>query len=233
MRAVFVGAGSLTAMTAKMLLGRGHEVVIVEADKSRIDALTEELDCGFLHGDGSKPAILREADPEQTEFLFCLTSNDQSNILASLVGRSLGFDRVVTKIEDPEYEHICIELGLKDAIVPAATIGRYLADMFEGHDLLELSAIIKEDARVFSFVAREEDAREVGDLDLPPESRVMFYYRDNRFALAEPDTRLKKGDEVVVVTHAKNLSTLHDRWGGGVHRKRLSISTSGAPTGKK
>ncbi|NIP73320.1 MAG: TrkA family potassium uptake protein [Gammaproteobacteria bacterium] len=214
MRAVFVGAGSLTVMTVPILLRRGHETVIIERDRPRIEALSQELDCGFLHGDGSKPALLSEADPERTDVLFCLTGNDQSNILASLVGRSLGFKRVVTKIEDPEYEHICLELGLKDAIVPAATIGRYLADMFEGQDLLELSATIKEEARVFSFVARDEDAVAVSELNLPAQSRAMFLYRDGAFTLAEEDTRLKPGDEVVVITHSKNLPKLQERWSG-------------------
>ena len=212
MRAVFVGAGGLAAAIADILLRRGHEVVMIERDKARIEALSEELDCGFLHGDGSKPAILREADPAQTDILFCLTGNDQSNILAGLVGRSLGFKRVVPKIEDSEFEHICLELGLEDTIVPVATISRYLADMFEGQDLLELSATIKGDARVFSFVVREEDAVPVEELELPAEARVMFFYRDNGFHLAAPDSRLKPGDEVVVITHRKHVPKLQERW---------------------
>ena len=212
MRAVFIGAGVLAATTGELLLGRGHEVVFIEQDKGRIDALAEAMDAGFLHGDGSKPAILREADPERTDFLFCLTGNDQSNILASLVGRSLGFRRVVTKIEDAEFEHICLELGLEDTIVPAATIGRYLADMFRGQDVLELSATIKGEARVFSFVAGEDDAVAVAELGLPEESRVMFFYRENRFHLAAPDSNLKPGDEVVVITHSRNLADLEERW---------------------
>jgi trk system potassium uptake protein TrkA len=44
------------------------------------------------------PNILREVNPEQTDFLFCLTDSDQANVIASLVGRSLGFKRVVTSI---------------------------------------------------------------------------------------------------------------------------------------
>ena len=93
MRVVFIGAGVLSVATARYLLKRGNEVVIIERDKSRIDELSQELDCGFLHGDGSKPALLREADPDHTHTLFCLTNSDQANIIASLVGRSLGFER--------------------------------------------------------------------------------------------------------------------------------------------
>lgn len=213
MRAVFVGAGSITVMAARIMLKRGHEVVIIERDRERIDALTGVLDCGFLHGDGSTPALLREADPEHSHCLFCLTGEDQTNILASLVGRSLGYARVVTKIEGPEFEHICIELGLEDTIDPALTIGRYLADMLQGQDLMELSAMVKDEARVFSFVAGDADAVEIGALGLTDESRVICLYRDGKFRLPDADTRLQRGDEVIVLTHSRNLAKLQQRWG--------------------
>lgn len=212
MRAVFVGAGSLATMTARRLLQGGHEVIMIDRDKERIEALSAELDCGFLHGDGSTPALLRETDPSATDILFCLTGNDQSNILASLAGRSLGYRRVVAKIEDPEYEHLCLELGLEDIIIPTRTIGRYLADMFEGRDHMEIIALIKGDARAFSFVAREEDEKPIDELALPEGSRLMFFYRDDAFTLPTPDARLRRGDEVMIVTHSRNLEALHTRW---------------------
>ncbi len=187
-------------------------MVIIERDKDCIDALAEELDCGFLHGDGSKPAILREADPAQSDVLFCLTNNDQANILASLVGRSLGFPRVVTKIEDSEFEPICMELGLEETIVPTRTIARYLADMFEGRDPLELLAMIRDDARAFSFIARKEDEVPVQDLDLPTTARVICIYRGERFIVPDDRTRLSENDEVVIITDRKDLQALEERW---------------------
>ena len=212
MRAVFIGAGSLTSMTAQQLLANKYEVVIIEKDKALIEELSSDLGAGFIHGDGSKPAILREADPVATDFLFCLTGNDQYNILASLVGRSLGFKRVVTRIEDPSYEHICIELGLVDLIVPDFTIARYLADMCAGQNPLQLSAAIKGEARIFSFVVREQDEGTVSDLKLPTASRVIFLYRGDKFILADADTALQKDDEVVIVCRNKALPELEERW---------------------
>jgi trk system potassium uptake protein TrkA len=213
MRAVFVGASALAVMTARILLERGHEVVMVERNKERVDALTNELDCGYLLGDGSKPALLREADPEHTQFLFCLTGNDQTNIIAGLVGRSLGFQRVVTKIEDAEFEHICIELGLKDTIIPTRTIGRYLADMFQGMDLLELSGLIKDQARIFSFVAGDEDEGTPSELNLPADCRIVCLYHDGKFVLPNESTKLRQGDEVVLISHSRNIAQLAERWG--------------------
>jgi trk system potassium uptake protein TrkA len=212
MRLVFVGAGPLTVATARLLIHRGHDLVIVEQDQAVIDALQDALDCGFLHGDGSKPAILREADPEGADMLLCLTGNDQTNIIASLVGRSLGFPRVVTKIEDREFEHICVELGLEDTIVPDGTIARYLADMAEGLDILELSAMLKHGARVLSFIVHEPQQGRIDELNLPDQTRVICLYRNERLLLADPDTRLKTGDEVLILTHRDHAQTLLETW---------------------
>jgi trk system potassium uptake protein TrkA len=211
MRAAFIGAGPLTVMTARQLLKRGHEVIIVDRSKERIDALAGDLDCGFLHGDGSRPAILKEIMVENTHTLFCLTGSDETNILASIVGRSLGFARVVTKIDEPELEHMCIELGLEYTIIPSRTTGRLLADMFEGRDPLELSTMIREEARVVSLVVQEAEEGAIDGLELPEKSRVVCVYRDGSLIIPSGDTSLKKKDEVVVITHRDNLDTFRKR----------------------
>jgi trk system potassium uptake protein TrkA len=195
-------------------------VVVIEKSKERIDALSGVLDCGFLHGDGGKPAILREADAEHTDVLYCLTNDDQANILASLVGRSLEFRRVVTKVEDPELVHICIELGLEDVIIPSNTIARHLGEMFEGHDPLEISARIRGEARIFSFVVTKSDAGPLERLELPERTRVICLYRGEKWLLPEQGTELAADDEVILVTAAPNLEALTARWAPAHERGR-------------
>ncbi len=212
MRIAFVGAGEVTVMTAQTLIQQKHEVIIIESDREKIDRLSEELDCSFLHGDGGKPAILLEVGPEQTDMLFCLADNDQANLIASLVGRSMGFTRVVTSIEDPDLEEICRELGLEETIVPARTSSRHLLNMVRGLDSVELSTVLKNEARFFTFVVEKEDTKTVEELELPEESRVICYYREDQFHFADDDTPLKADDEVIILTHSKHLQELKDRW---------------------
>jgi trk system potassium uptake protein TrkA len=212
MRTVFVGAGEVSIGTAKALIKKGHEVVIIETDKAKIDELSEEMDCSFLQGDGSQPNILREVNPTQTDILYCLTDNDQANVIASLVGRSLGFERVVTSIGDPQFEVICRELGLQDTIIPSRTISRYLEDMVGGTENVDLSAVIKDEARFFTLIAKEEDAVAAKDLKLPADAKVVCYYRDGKFSHADEETTFRIGDEVVILTHSKNMLALQERW---------------------
>lgn len=212
-RIVFIGTGKITLNAARSLIEEGHEVVIIERDKERIDELSDDLDCGFIHGEGSAPDVLEEVGPGQTDCLFCLTGNDQNNIIAGLVGRSLDFDKTVVKIEDHAYEHICAELGLEDIIVPTQTIGRYLVDMVEGGGASELSNVLRDKARFYLFVIGEdEEDKKVADLDLPDKARIICYYRDKEFNLADEDSTLKSGDEVVVMAAKEAIESLKKKW---------------------
>jgi trk system potassium uptake protein TrkA len=212
MRIVFSGATALTITTAKTLIKEGHEVIIIEADKEKIDQISDELGCSFLHGDSAKPAILSQVDPKNSDILFCLTNSDQVNIITSLLGRSMGFKRVITSIKDTDLVQLCRELGLEDTIIPVWALSRYLDNMVRGLDTINLSTLLKEDARFFTFTAGEEDAVCVSELGLPKDAKVIFYYRDNKFNFADDDTKFRKGDEIVILTHSKNLPDFNERW---------------------
>jgi trk system potassium uptake protein TrkA len=212
MRAIFVGASPLTVMAARRLLKAGHDVVIIEEDKERISTLSETLDCGFIHGDGSRPAVLEELSPGESDMLFCLSSEDQDNILASLVAQTMDFRRVITKIEDPDFQVICTKLGLDDVIVPDRDVGERLADLVEGHDVADLSAAVESGIRFFHFVAREQDAGRIGELDLPDQARVIVITRGEESIIVGDDDVLKQDDRVLVVTHRDDLEKLKKRF---------------------
>ena len=212
MRAIFVGASPLTVMTAQRLLKAGHDVVIIDIDEDRISDLSETLDCGFIHGDGSRPAVLEELSPDETDTLFCLSSDDQDNIIASLVGQTMQFRNVVTKIEDPDFEGICSKLGLDNVIVPDRDVGERLSDRVEGHDVTDLSSAVEGGIRFFQFVAREQDAGRVDALDLPEEARVIVIIRDGDSVIAGDDDELRQDDRVLVVTRQDQLEKLRKRF---------------------
>lgn len=212
MRAIFVGASPLTVMTAQRLLKSKHDVVIIDTDEDKLSDLSEVLDCGFIHGDGSRPAVLEELSPGETDLLFCFSSDDQDNIIASLVGQTMQFSRVITKIEDPDYEAICNKLGLDDTIVPDRDVGERLADLVEGHDVSDLGAAVKGGIRFFHFVAREEDAGKLAELDLPGNARVIVITRDGESIIAGDDDKLLEDDQVLVLAQRDELDKLRKRF---------------------
>lgn len=77
-----------------------------------------------------------------------------------------GFKRVVTSIHDPKFEGICHELGLKDTIIHSRTISRFLEDMVDVGENVELCTSIKDEARFFTLIAKGEDTVAAKDLKL-------------------------------------------------------------------
>jgi trk system potassium uptake protein TrkA len=162
--------------------------------------------------------VLRDAEPENTDVLFCLLESDQINILAALIGRSLGFGRVVPRVNERQFQHIADELGLDDAVLPNQAVASHLRDLLGGEKSLELSSVIRDDAAVFSFVVGEEHAGPLHDLDLPERTRVVCLYRGERFRLPEETRRIKPDDEIIVICDRAQLDELHRRWGGSPGR---------------
>lgn len=211
MRIAIVGASAAGVATAQLLVEHKHAVVIIERDKDRIDELSGELDCGFIHGDGSRPRLLREVDPEATDVLMCLSGDDQVNIIASLVGRSLGFGNVVTKISDPELEHICAELGLDNTISATQVTARRLLDTVEGRAVVDLSTVLRRDVRFYVISVSEDEAGPAGELRLPDDTSILYGYRDGELIRPAAQFKLETGDDLVLLTTSGHLEELKQR----------------------
>lgn len=222
MRIVIVGASNIGVTTAKLLSAQKHEVIMIDRNKTKVEELRESLDCGFLLGDGTKPDLLKEVNPEQCDFLICTTGSDQYNLIIGLIGQTLGFKKVISRIEDESFEHVCKKLGLENLIIPSRTIGRFIVDSVMGHEGLEYSGILKGEARFFSFITKETEEGEVKNLELPKGSKVICIYRNNEFILPDEGTKIKKDDEVVILTHSSRLDELKEKWGGDRSKERTT-----------
>lgn len=212
MRAIFIGASATALVAVRQILDRGHEAVVVEKDGDRVEALSEEIDCSFVHADGSRPATLNELSPENADMLCCLTDSDHDNIIAGLVARSLGFERVVVKITDSDLEPICTELGLKDVIIPAREVGISLVDLLEGREHPDLSDSLKGGWRFWQFTVAAKDAGAIGALELPERARVLALTRGDETRPAEPSLELEPGDHVLLLAHRDVLDQLSERF---------------------
>lgn len=213
MRIVFIGATRQVVESARSLLANRHEVVIVDGEEERLKALEEmDLDCGLVHGDGSRPAVLSELGPGNTDFLFCMTGSDQDNILAALAGKRLGFDRAVAMIEDSDFGGLCAELGLEDVLIPSQETANAVADRVAGIESVNLAPLMKTGIRFFSFAARKSEEGTVADLRLPDGARALVVTREGEAELAGDETRIRERDTVYVVCSQGQVKELRERF---------------------
>lgn len=193
----------------------GHEVVIIETNKDRIDELSEILDCGFIHGDGTRPDVLKEVDPKKTDILVCGTNDDNANIIATLLAKTLEFKKVITMISNVELEKVSENLQLESTIFSAKTISNYLEELIHGRDVFEMTRAVRDTMRLFTFRVSGENAKPVKEINMPDKSKIVWIYRENDYFFAEPDTVLQAGDTVAIATNCDHLEELNKQFPNG------------------
>jgi trk system potassium uptake protein TrkA len=199
MKIVIVGASRFGVSTAEQLVETGHQVVLVDTNRERLDEMAENLDCGMLHGDGSLPTVQREAFGDHADALILLTNTDDVNIMAALVGRSVGFERVIPQIVRSELVAVCEELGLDDLVTPHQTLARSLLRMLEDHSDAALELRFRNGLTVRSYTIGEKLAgTKIGALDLPDRCRVMGIATEEDERLGDDETVLEEGNRLIV-----------------------------------
>ena len=204
MRIVIVGASRFGVATAEQLADAGHEVVMVDRDGARLAELSEDLDIGLLEGDGSLPSVLRDAMGDGADALILLTNVDDVNILAALVGKSVGYPRVVPQIVRRQLLAVCEELGLENLITPHATVARSIVRTLESRHDAALDLRARRGFDVLGYrVGAAHAGKRIDALDLPAEARVIALTRHEEDRLVDPGTELEAGDQLIVAVAAE------------------------------
>lgn len=102
MHVIVVGAGEVGSYVADRLSREGHDVAIVDLDESRLRQLDDDLDVLTIRGSGTHPKTLRRAGAEQADLLVAVTSNDEVNLISSLLAKSMNVERTIVRIEAAE-----------------------------------------------------------------------------------------------------------------------------------
>lgn len=213
MRVVIVGASVLGEAAARKLIDGGHDVVMVDRDRGRLEELAESHDCGVIHGDGTLPSVLREAGGEDFDALLALTRSDEVNILCAMVGRAVGYACVVPKIVQPELRPICDELELADMITPHETVAADLLDRLEGRRgggarEPHLSGELR---LVSHLVSGALAGLRADELDFGRSARLVAVERGEETVIPRDDAVFEEADTLVFVVRREEVEAVNDR----------------------
>lgn len=209
MRLIVVGASRLGVALVKRLLDCQHDVVLIDHDRKRLDEVSDRLDCGFIEGDGTLPQVLRDAYADRADALLLMTNHDDVNILGAVVGRSIGYERVILQIVRSELMEVCEELGFDDVITPHATVARSIVRSLEHRSKVWSQLDIAEGLHFASYRldSRFSDQR-LDAVELPTCARVVARLRDDTAPAVAPDTMLREGDRLMVAAAEDARATL-------------------------
>jgi trk system potassium uptake protein TrkA len=118
MYVVIMGCGRVGARLANLLVGAGHEVMVIDVTESALSRLGSDFGGQTMVGDGIDIDDLQKAGLERADAFAAVTQGDNRNIMASQIAKHIfNVPRVVTRIYDPIRTDTYRTLGL-DAISP-------------------------------------------------------------------------------------------------------------------
>ena len=139
---VVIGLGRFGTSVAETLVSYGHNVLAIDEDRERVQALSTTLP-HVMQLDATNIDALRQAGVDNfSTGLVCIGSDFESNILAVVLLRRMGVNHVIAKARTRTQREILLQVGADQVILPEHEAGVRLARrLAAGHfiDYLEVA----------------------------------------------------------------------------------------------
>lgn len=183
-RATIVGGGSVGLAVARGLEEAGWDVKVIEQHRQRCEEIAPLLKGLVLCGDGTDLDLLESERIGDDPVLVAVTSNDEKNLLVSLLAKQLGVPRILTRVDQQSNERVFEKVGV-DVVLSArgAAIQSVLATI--GHTKADLLAEL------------EHGDAEVIEIEVPSHFETTPLYGMNSGVFAIIGAILRGGDVII------------------------------------
>lgn len=217
---LIVGGGELTYYLARMLLGMGIDVTIIEQKRERCEVLSELLPKAIvINGDGIDQSLLQEEGLDSVESFVALTNLDEENIMLSLYAKSRTKAKIITKVNRITFDDVINQLDLGSIICPkhitAEYIVRYVRGMQNsiGSNIETLYKIIDNRAEALEFIVKNGSPlieTPLEKLNLKDNIIIACINRNGKIIIPNGQDVIREKDTVIVVTTITGLNDIRD-----------------------
>ncbi len=203
-RIVIAGGGHVGRGLAESVESK-YGVRIIESSKQRCYELSETLHRTIvLAGNASDRELLLEENIEEADVFCAVTSDDEANIMSSMLAKSLGAKKVITLINNPAYVDLIEGHDIDIAISPQqSTLGSILTHIRRG-DVVKVHALRRGAAEAIEAIAHGDETsskvigRSLGDIELPSGTNIGAIVRGENVIIAHDDIVIKPGDHLIL-----------------------------------
>ena len=103
MKVAILGAGKLGIRITEALLDGDYDITLVDINDVKLDQIAQQYDVMTVNGDAKTIELLKDIDVANTDFLFSVTTSDDTNILAASFAKTLGCKYAAARVRDPEH----------------------------------------------------------------------------------------------------------------------------------
>ena len=201
---IIVGAGKVGYHLGSLLMAEGHEVMLIEKDRSKANLLSLEFHDAIMEGDGSMVEVLKEAGANRADVVVATTGNDEDNLVVCQVTKMMFLrPRTIARVNNPMNEELFEGLGVDASVSATKIINAMIQEQVKAGDmmipLLTLKAGDVEIVEVELSRSSHIVKKKIKDLSMPPASIFIAVIRGEEIIIPHGETEFQPEDKVLAL----------------------------------
>lgn len=207
MRILVVGATDEAIDAIKEIVRRGHEVVVLDDNKTRIDKVVQELDVATYIFSIMDLTAFMQAGIHKADMVLAIHPIDTVNVLACVYARHFNVPKVLAVVNTNQVASILEKLGLANNIlVKPRAMAKSLTELLYDIKLIEVDS----DIYLTMLYVKEGsyvEGKSVEDLEAEG-AKVLAIIADNNLVNFDKSYRLKNGEKLIFVVKKDKLESI-------------------------
>jgi trk system potassium uptake protein TrkA len=203
MYVVIAGAGKVGWNLARELIAKGHEVTVIESERSRYLTVEQELEHAIQYGDATELWVLERAGINRADLTIAVTGDDEDNLLICQIAKEKYLcARIIARVNNPRNRPYFELLGIQPVVSATDLILRLIEHEVPSYGLVHLLDLRDEQLEIIEVEVGQgapAAGRKVAEVELPDGSLIISVLRNGRGFVPKADTVIDAGDEVLLV----------------------------------
>ena len=203
MYVVIAGAGKVGWNLARELISKGHEVTVIESERSRYLTVEQELEHAIQYGDATELWVLERAGINRADLTIAVTGDDEDNLLICQIAKEKYLcARIIARVNNPRNRPYFELLGIQPVVSATDLILRLIEHEVPSYGLVHLLDLRDEQLEIIEVEVGQgapAAGRKVAEVELPDGSLIISVLRNGKGFVPKADTVIDAGDEVLLV----------------------------------
>jgi trk system potassium uptake protein TrkA len=208
-RVMILGGGRIGFYVAKTLEEQNLSVKIIEKDSERCKFLLKSLKKSvILNGDGSDQKLLKEENIQNMDVFAAISNNEELNIMASILAKSLGVKKVITIVNKTDYLPLANNLGIEAVLSPRLITASTILKYVRSDNILSLTTVAEGKAEIMEVEVKEGSAftgKTLLEFELPKKTLIGAIIRENDVIIPSGEDKILINDKLIIFTLRESI----------------------------
>jgi len=239
MYVIIVGCGEVGRHIAEVLLGEGHDVVIVDSNREKLDRMENVLDARTHLGSGSSLSVLKAIEVERADLFVAVTNNDEANMISAALAKRLGCRRVIARFSSQEhlgearrsYQNL---LGIDLIVSPKHLVSQNIVRLIRHPGTVALEDFARGRIRMIELTVptgAKYVFKHLKEIPLPAGTLITSIIRGSEMIIPRGEDILTPGDRIFIIGDKKNTSKVEKLLGKSESKTRRVVIVGGGEIG--